>query len=111
MVASSSLSATSICCASIAALARTINSAAVSLGVCIHIAQIRASTCLALVSSGAALSAPNKKSRALERAEQKIEPLGAVGADLGQFARSFRKLALCAGARGSLRERKRRDRG
>src|SRR2546423_778195 len=52
----------SIFCASIAALARTINSAAVSLGVCIHIAQIRASTCLALASSGAAFSAPNKKS-------------------------------------------------
>src|SRR3981081_263456 len=49
-------------CASIAALARVINSAAVSLGVCIHIAQIRASTCLALASSGAAFSAPNRKS-------------------------------------------------
>src|SRR3984893_16583151 len=52
----------SICWASIAALARIINSAVVSLGVCIHSAQIRASTCLALASSGAAFSAPNRKS-------------------------------------------------
>jgi hypothetical protein len=43
-------------------LARAINSAAVSLGVCNQIAQILASTALALSSSGAALSAPNRKS-------------------------------------------------
>jgi len=43
-------------------LARNINNAAVSLGVCSQIAQIRASTCLALASSGAAFSAPNRKS-------------------------------------------------
>jgi hypothetical protein len=59
---SKSFSATSICWASIAALARIISSAAVSLGVCIHSAQIRASTCLALASSGATFSAPNRKS-------------------------------------------------
>jgi hypothetical protein len=62
MTASSSFSAISAFCASIAALARSINSAAVSLGVCIHSAQIRASTCLALASSGAAFNAPNRKS-------------------------------------------------
>src|SRR5580700_604683 len=62
MTASSSFSATSVCWASIAALARVINSAVVSLGVCSQMAQIRASTCLALASSGAAFSAPNRKS-------------------------------------------------
>jgi hypothetical protein len=52
-------------------LARDINSAAVSLGVCSHSAQIRA------------------VGRGFERAEQEIQSARAVGADIGQFCRSL----------------------
>ncbi len=72
--------------ASIAALARTIKSAAVSLGVCSHSAQIRASTWRALSSSGRPSGA-----------EQEIQPADAVGRNLRQLGRRLRQFLLGLG--------------
>ena len=80
MTESRSLIATSIFLASTAVFARDISKDAVSLGVCSQIAQIRASTCLALASSGAAFNAPNRKSRFLVRST-----LGSLAGASGSF--------------------------
>ena len=61
--ASSSLIARSISFASIAVCTRDISSVVVSLREAAHSAQMRSSIALAVTSSGATLSAPNRKSR------------------------------------------------
>src|SRR3954466_13807318 len=96
MTESSNLSATSFCRASIAAFERDIRSATVSLGVCSQIAQIRASTCLALISSGAALSAPNRKSRPLVLS---APTLGSFEGASGGFGLGVARGSPCAYAR------------
>src|SRR3954467_13950926 len=73
-----------------AALARIISSAAVSLGVCSQNAQIRASTCFALVSSGAAFSAPKRKS------SPRVRSAPTFGSLLGGSGRSL----FCLGGGG-----------
>ena len=66
-----------------------------SLGVCIQIAQIRASTCLALASSGAAFSAPNRKSspRVLS-----APTFGSFAGASGSFFRGAGRGSSCASA-------------
>src|SRR6476659_10656930 len=81
----------------IAALARIIRSAAVSLGVCIHSAQIRASTCLALASSGAAFRAPNRKSSPRVRSAPTFGSLlGASGSFFWAFGGGTTWVLVCA---------------
>src|SRR5215472_13474004 len=96
MIASSSFSARSYFSASTASFTRFISRLQVSLPEASHSAQMRSSMFLALVSSGATLSAPNRKSRLWVRSPRRI-----FGGLAGGSTRSFlpgRSRGACAGA-------------
>src|SRR5690242_809019 len=63
MIESSNVTARSVSFASIAVLTRVISKLAVSLRESVQTAQMRSSIALAVTSSGASFSAPNRKSR------------------------------------------------
>src|SRR5476651_1989402 len=86
--------ARSVSCASTAVLTRVISRLAVSLRETTHSAQMRSSIALAVVSSGASLSAPNRKSIFWVRS-----PRATLGSFFGGSAQ------LCAGRKGVGRDK------